>query len=615
MTLRSAVISAFALFLTVVGGVGSVAAQDEPRVTSREAIALPQPQDRRIKLARRLIRAKQYDNASNMLETLYEENPADEAVQNLLRSCYDILGQYAKAELLVRKFIEREPGNPGHYTYLAELLAKMGQNEESAQAYGKAIDLMPLDDLAVQASLIRSMMSCGQNDLALERIGLVRQDSSRSAAFALERGIMLEGNRDYRTATEEYLSIIDADTTRQAGQAERRLMALLEFAGSSEEVEKVLMNLADTTAGERTLNLLADFYIKSNRFENAFDYALMQDSLAGFDGQPLLNFLRQCRDRKSWAQVARMADYYLEKNPGSPYATEVSGQQADALARLGRPHEAVVAYERVFAGAAQPRTKGDALFGIGQVYFEYLRDFAKARLYFDSVVSHYPRGFSFLNARKNIPHCYLREGDLTMARREFAVLEGKRQLDNIQEEIAYYLALTAFFEKKYDSAEVGFRKLMVDYPRGYYVNDALALVLLIDEAQEDKGLLYDFSNALYFQEQGRPDSTRAKLTAIAEATNPALADVALFRLAQLDLEAKDSTAALSTIDRLLADFPESYYLPYGMKIKADMIFDGDPAAEEARLLYRRLLESFPDYPFASEVREKLRRLEKENSVG
>ncbi len=616
MNIRLAAISTLTSILAITFGVGAVSAQDTPpRITSEKAVALPQPRNSKVKLARRLIRVKQYDNAARLLETLYEENPADEVVQNLLRSCYEILGQHPKGELLIRKIIEREPNVLSNHTYLAELLARMGRSDESTAAYGEAIAMTAPENLMDQSNLVRSMMSCGQDDLALERIDLMRSISGEATFFALERGTILEGKRSYKAATEEYLSILDADTLLQTGQAERRLMALLEFNDSSEEVETVLMNLADTTAGRRTLHLLADYYIKANRFENAFNYALMQDSLAGFDGQPLLNYLRQCRDRKSWAQVARMADYILERYPGTPYVTEVSAQQANSLAQLGRAEEAIAAYERVFVSAAQPRTKGDALYGIGKVYFEDTHDFASARIYFDSVVTHYPRGFSYLKARKNIPHCYLREGNLEKARKEFAALAGKRQPDEVKEEVDYYLALTAFFEQKYDSSEAGLRKLMVDYPRGYYVNDALGLVLLIDEAQGDKGLLHDFSDALYFREQGRLDSTRARLTSIATATNPALADVALYRLAHLDLDVKDSTAAMATIDRLIADFPESYYLPFGMKIKADILISDNPGAEEARRLYRRLLESYPDYPFASEVREKLRKLETENSIG
>ena len=595
---------------------GSAAAQDtSPRVTSERSVPIMRPEDERVKLARRLIRIKEYSNATSLLEAVYEENPADPVVQNLLKSCYDILGQHAKAELLIKKIVEREPDVLSHRTYLAELLAKMGRTEESKEAYDKAIALIEPDNLLNQSLLIHSMVSCGQEDLALERIDEARTISNRPTLFALERGMILEGKRRYEDATEEYLSILDSDTARQIGNAERRLMAMLEFSGSSKEVESVLMNLADTTAGERTLNLLADFYIKSGHFDKGFNYALLQDSLAGFNGQPLLNFIGQCRHRKSWEQVARMADYILQRYPQEPFVTEVSAQQADALAQLGRSDEAIAAYERVFDGADQDRTKGDALCGIGEVYFEILHDYPTARAYFDSVVNYYPRGFGYLHARKSIPHCYLREGDLARARKGFSQLAETRQLEDIKEEMVYYLALSAFFEKKYDSAEVGLRRLMVDYPRGFYVNDALELVLLIDEAQGDESLLDAFSDALYFRERGRLDSTRARLEAVASADNPALADIALYRLARLDLKAEDSTSALSTIDRLISEFPDSYYLPYGMKMKADMLLNGAAESEEARQLYRRLLESYPDYPFASEVRDKLRKLETKSPVG
>lgn len=578
-------------------------------------MSLPVLGDQKIKLARRLIRVRQYDNAARLLEEVYENNPDNQVVQNLLRSCYDALGQYSKAELLAHKFIEREPDNVGHRLYLAGLLAKMGRSDESKAAFEKAESLLDPNNLIDQTNLIHSMIACGQDDLALERIDRVRATSGQPLLFGLERGTLLEGKRQYKAATEEYLTVLNEDTTHLAAQAERKLMALLEFSGSSAEVEQVLMNQSDATAEGRTLNLLADFYIKSGHLDKAFNYALKEDSLDGFSGRPLRNYLLQCRDRKTWGQVAKMADYILRKYPDSSFVTDVSSFQAEALARLGKGPEAIAAYERVFEGAEHPRRKGDALFGIGEVYFETLHDYSKAREYFDSVVTRYPRGFAFLNARKSIPLCYLREGRLVQARKEFAALSGVRQLEDIQEETAYYLALTALFARMYDTAEVGFRKLIVDYPRGYYVNDALELVLQIDGAGGDKVLLDDFAEALFFQEQGNLDSTRARLNRVADAANKALADVALYRLAGLDLKEQDSTSAMATIDRLIADFPDSYYFPYGMKIKADMLIAGNPAAEEARQLYRRLLESFPDYPFASEVREKLRKLETEGLIG
>ncbi|MBU0984213.1 MAG: tetratricopeptide repeat protein, partial [candidate division Zixibacteria bacterium] len=122
-------------------------------------------------------------------------------------------------------------------------------------------------------------------------------------------------------------------------------------------------------------------------------------------------------------------------------------------------------------------------------------------------------------------------------------------------------------------------------------------------------------NALFFEEQGLTDSTRVRLESIAVAENPALGDLALFRLAELDLKTGDSSAAVTTLERLAASFPDSYYVPFGMKIRADILVTRPDGAEAADALYRELLESYSDYPFTTEVRNKLRELQEARLVG
>jgi len=86
-------------------------------------------------------------------------------------------------------------------------------------------------------------------------------------------------------------------------------------------------------------------------------------------------------------------------------------------------------------------------------------------------------------------------------------------------------------------------------------------------------------------------------------------------LAELGLKRGDSAEALETINRLVDEFPGSYYSPYGMKTKADMLSETITGREEAKQIDRTLLKSFQDYPFATEVRERLRRLEESGLVG
>ena len=143
----------------------------------------------------------------------------------------------------------------------------------------------------------------------------------------------------------------------------------------------------------------------------------------------------------------------------------------------------------------------------------------------------------------------------------------------------------------------------------------MKMLLLIEKAEQSPRLLRLYSEAVKFELQREVDSTENRLTSLADNQNRALADVALYRLMALKLEKPDTTAALTVINRLEEEFPESYYLPYGLKIKADIILTDPDTALEAQKLYRSLLKQYPNYPFSSEVRNKLRELEVDSRIG
>jgi tetratricopeptide (TPR) repeat protein len=596
--------------------IGNVSAQvGTPLPPEDRLIRELEETDRRIFLARKLIRNRDFQKATDLLETEYEQDPDNAVVQNLLRTCYDQLKQYDKAELLVRRMIQKHPRALGHRLRLAEVLMRQGSLEEATVAYQDAADIIGEEDPRNYRSLIRSMMNSGLDEQALARIEERRRATGNPHVLALERGSILKERRQYRLAAGEYLTVLIEDSTAEAGRAEKELMQLLEFGESTSEVEEILIAFVDSTSGARAMKLLTDHFLLSGKFEDAFTFALRQDSLESSQGVHLISFIHQCQDRELWGEVVRMAAYYLSHYVGTEMETDVLFKYAAALANTGRGEEAIAAYERIRRLSQHHGTTGDALYGIGVVYFDYLGDYPQALVYFDSVVTYFPRGLSYLHSLKSIPQCYLRAGRLDAAAEKFAGLLDMNLGEDDHEEAAFFLALVSFFEERYDSAEVAFRKLMVDYPRGYFVNDALQLVLVIDEASDNPALLSDFSDALYFDQRGMFDSTRARLGSLADSQPRTLADFALFRLARLELQASDSAAALTAIDRLIDRFPDSYYLPLGMKMKADMLIRTETGLEEAKTLYRYLLENYPDYPFATDVRETLRRLETDYTIG
>ena len=109
-----------------------------------------------------------------------------------------------------------------------------------------------------------------------------------------------------------------------------------------------------------------------------------------------------------------------------------------------------------------------------------------------------------------------------------------------------------------------------------------------------------------------PDSAVFRLTAAVNSLNKALSDIALFQMTEIVLENGDDMQAVNYVDRMAKEFPESYYLPFGLKIKADILFDledSNNSKNEAKQIYKTLLESYPNYPFINEVRQILRESE------
>ena len=70
------------------------------------------------------------------------------------------------------------------------------------------------------------------------------------------------------------------------------------------------------------------------------------------------------------------------------------------------------------------------------------------------------------------------------------------------------------------------------------------MILVIDEAKDAPALLGDYARAHWFEAGRMFDSTRTRLGRIAETENKALADIALYHLAELDLQTADTVSAL-----------------------------------------------------------------------
>lgn len=568
----------------------------------------------RLNLARQLMRSKNYQGASAILEILYEQDGNHSVVINQLVQCYDHLKYYSKAAELVRRQTIQQPKNFHYQITLAEFLVRQDSLESGARAYHKALTLAVQGDRARYLAVVNSMMLHALDSLAFDLIDSLRLETNDSTLFAIHRGTVYEHSKKYSLAAHEFYLALDSSST-DAGTAEKKLMSLLEFVESSQEVQQTLIDLAQERSEVRLLRLLAAYYLKSYRFDDAFDFAVKQDSLEGFKGISLLTFLHGCRERELYFQTARMGEYIISHYPDKPIIAETYFTYADALTHLEMYDSAIVVYNRIKAIMPRSQDKAEAVFRIGEIHAENFNDCRTALVYYDSVISDYAAGLGYAKSQLARPHCFLRMGDLERAKSEFENLSMRQMNEDIKEEVQYTLSLIGFFAGEFDSCRVAFKRLTVDYPRGFYVNDVLKLLMVMDETAGNNVLLTLYSKARLFAQKKLSDSTESALLSVVNFTDKSLADIALNELATLSLSQTDTSGALGYFERMETEFPDSYYVPYALKIKADIYLLEDATVQQAREIYRSLLEEHPNYPFISNVRKIMRRLEQESVAG
>jgi len=439
--------SIFLFLIFLVGFHSDVYAQAEQRIEKIPAnVRGLTENERQLAFARNLIRQRNFEGASALLEILYEKEPQNEIVQHLLKQCYTELKYYDKSESLLRKLIEKHPRNVAYHLNLAEILIIKGKLDEGYRSYDRAVELVKVDDTNRYLIIVRSLISSRLDERAQALIDSLRVLKDDSSLFALERGSIFEKQNKYNQAAEEYFPLLFEDTTNSAIIAERRLLAMLEFIESSKEVEKTLLSQTRQAANERALKLLSTHYIKIGEFDKAFDFTVRMDSLDIDKGSTLLYFIRQCRDRKIYEQVIRMGEYIFDRyDETSPVFLESGFSYANALEKTGQFHTAIAVYDRIFTSAVRDREKAEALYYIGAVHLDYLHDYDTALTFFDSVVGNYRSSMGYYNSIRLTPICYIRLGELDKAREILKNLTRNRFNDDFHEEVAYNLGLVSLY--------------------------------------------------------------------------------------------------------------------------------------------------------------------------
>jgi tetratricopeptide (TPR) repeat protein len=572
-----------------------------------ERSQMPGPLD--FTLIRDLIRRGAFISAAGLLEDMYAQNPDNREIVKLLLGCYTELKAFPKAELLLKRQLEKSPFDYFYHERLLDVYLKLGIDSTIDGHIESIFERFP-GNQSIYRAVIARLVDYGYGEKALGLIERGRQQFGNQSLFALERAALFETKGDYYAAVGEYMSAVRTDTTAVA-TADRKLASLIRHPGAAGEVIRALKDMVDSLPEDvYALKVLQEACTKDGRFEDAFDISIRVDSLTESKGMELFRYLTLCRERKLYDQVIRMSEYLDRKDFRKDIISEYKFFYAEALYRTGRYHDAVAVYSYIYDSYPQPRDKALALLEMGRIYRYGLNDLDSARVYFDSTVSSYNISPAHNAAWSEIARLHLVKGKLDSAEVVYRKLEKWSRSDQAREIVAYNLGMIQFYRKNFDEADLAFRKLITDFPRGFYVNDALINSLIIRDSKSAYAKpLSLYAEALYFEVRLMPDSVSVRFKTIIELGRTPLAGLSRYRLAGFYSGLGDTVNALQTIRRMEEESPDDYFYPYALKLKGDILRQDPAKREQAGEIYKELLEKYDSYPFVGEIRETLQKME------
>lgn len=607
----SRILGLLSIWLVLGSGVGHAqnTGEEYQQGVVPDSIKVTDRQPDRLAMVRQMVAQGAYISAVSILESIHNGEPSNAAVIDLMLTCYVELKNYDKAELLLKERLKQSPDDFRARYKLLELYLKTGTDSLIDRTVDSTLTRYPGNPDIIY-SIIRMVFTSGDTERAMKLIERGRKEFKKDYLYALEAASILERKGNYFDAVQEYFKIIRNDSVRFP-EADRGIAELIRYRGAPPEIIRALQAILKSKPDDfYALKILEETFIKNNQFAEAFEISVRMDSLSQSDGMELFQYLRQCRERKLYEQVVKMAEYIDRKYSGNWTLSEYKFYYGEGLVGLGRFHEALANYQKIVNSYPQPRDKVEALLRMAKIYRYNLANYDSARAYFNVVINDYsvpPFNYEAWIERARLS---VIDGKLDSAKAELETIRGTKLTGDFNELIDFTLAQIAFFERRYGEANLAFRKLIEDYPRGFYVNDALINTLIIMEASETAPeALSLYSGALYSEYRMQTDSVEKILGDLINLGDTPLTGLAGYKLASSFVGSGDTSRALETIDNIEKNYAQNYFFPYCLKLRGEIYANKIDKRKDAAEIFKTILDKYRFYPFTGEVREKLQSLE------
>ncbi len=551
------------------------------------------------------------DKTLVMLTELDRDYPDNLSVLSLMSKAYIYMEDFEKAASTIKRMEKISGKTADVLLQYGGLYLKMGKLSDAKKQFDMCLRDSP-NKTATIHRISEVYRSSGMYDEAVKTYLDGRKLLDNNILFAEQLGRLYEVRGDYPAAAREYYVFTVSDTLNDE-RGQRLLRRLINSVDDEDDIALIkaeFLSLSKSNPSDYIpRKYYADLLIRENNLRDAYKEYREIDQLRHEEGRFLIFFARRCLERKEYSLAAEACRFVLDKYPGKPSVFQARYVLSAAFSGMGQGDSAIAVLHKIADDSPDAREVIEARFAIGRLYLESMYEPDSALVYFSGVTD---------DPRTTVWHhlslmwmgdCYAFKDDFKMADSLYGLVKTDRLAEDDRERLTWKQAQSKFYSHDYDMAKKLYARLTVRFRKGLYVNDCLRKMLMIDENTGfDRIDLDTYADAEHMFETARYDSAATLLSGLSSKEGALLADLATFKLGELQLLLGDSLPAQSTFQRILDDFPDSFYRAESLNYIADIQFENGFLAESEKN-YRRLLTEFDNLILQEHARKRLKEME------
>lgn len=563
-----------------------------------------------------------YEQALKIYKSLYRKNPADAAVFEGIKRSLMVLKRYDEAIRLVQSDLQRKYSSRNHAD-LATFYFKKGDDREAYRIWNQVIEKNPKDAF-IYRTVGTAMIKARLFNEAIDVYKRARKNVKPNDIFMLELANLYAVQSNYQNAVSEYLNYLG----RNPGQynfIERSIMRFTDDSDATNQIIEAIRNKVSQRGEKLVLRqLLASLYMRTEQFDAALrEYKLMDEVKSdrvkkSKKGKDLLTFANDALQDAAYPYAEQAYSLILEKYPNSPYRAQAKYGLARTYHLEGNYQNALMIYSELVETYQKSYEAQNALYRIGDIKLNIVFDPAGARNAYQKILKHHSRSQKRYEAIFKIGETYSAEGDFERARACYQKPLKERKLSfGIRSQSLYRLALLDFGEEKWDDAIKKLDKIVKSPPKNKsgeeqkLVNDALELILLIEESRNSKEAFSLYSQTILLENRRLfADAVDRLNKIVGDFPKSSIADEALLKISKLEHQQKNFIAAIAAYRKLITDYPDSYYCDLAQKRIAEIYESDLGEVQQAQREYEQFMVQYPRSLYLEEVRKRIRSIEK-----